>query len=118
MTTKGLRIILMSKSSRHIWKSCLAKVTDIPNCPPDLTEPEFVRLLFTTACYVSAECQSARKRKRIERLSSQDCGTQCGLYDYYYRLLYCDSCFQTKYVPRPLVSFPAYTRLRLRLVVS
>lgn len=52
LTTKGLRSILMSKNSKHIWKSCLNAIAGIPECPRDMREPEYVRLLFTAMCYV------------------------------------------------------------------
>ncbi|TFK25800.1 hypothetical protein FA15DRAFT_668129 [Coprinopsis marcescibilis] len=49
-TTKELRAILMSRSAIMIWKEALGNVPGLPPCPEDLTEPQWVDLLFGKSC--------------------------------------------------------------------
>jgi hypothetical protein len=41
----------MSRSSTTIWKQALSS-WDLPACPPDLNEPQYVRLAFDHHCHV------------------------------------------------------------------
>ncbi|KDQ62087.1 hypothetical protein JAAARDRAFT_148747 [Jaapia argillacea MUCL 33604] len=50
-TTKSLRRILMRRSARSVWIHTLANVPGLPECPPDLTEPQFSRLAFDPHCH-------------------------------------------------------------------
>ncbi|KIO33096.1 hypothetical protein M407DRAFT_65753, partial [Tulasnella calospora MUT 4182] len=58
LTSKRLWDILMTKESKHIWKTALASVPYLPECPTDLNEPQYVCLLFSSECltHVSTEC--------------------------------------------------------------
>ncbi|KAJ2990803.1 hypothetical protein NUW54_g8367 [Trametes sanguinea] len=56
-TTKALRNILMRRSAITIWRNALANVEDLPQCPPDLTEPAYANLLFEPHCHF---CLKAR----------------------------------------------------------
>ncbi|KAK7030878.1 hypothetical protein VNI00_013988 [Paramarasmius palmivorus] len=47
-TSKILRSILMSKSSKLIWRSARENVPDLPPIPPDLNEPQFACMLPVT----------------------------------------------------------------------
>jgi hypothetical protein len=49
---KVLREFLMRHSSRCIWKKTLAGVDDLPECPSDMSEPEYVHLMFDPHCNV------------------------------------------------------------------
>ncbi|KAJ7671296.1 hypothetical protein DFH06DRAFT_113176 [Mycena polygramma] len=80
-----MRNFLMHKSSRHIWKQAfvnldpvategrLAISTDLPPCPPDLTEPQYANLAFSEHCHgCLAVCYTA--------------------IDWDLRVRYCDTC--------------------------
>ncbi|KAL5524811.1 hypothetical protein ACEPAF_9957 [Sanghuangporus sanghuang] len=49
-TSRSLRELILSKSSRAIWVSCLA-ATGIPACPPDMSEPQYANLYFEKECH-------------------------------------------------------------------
>ncbi|KAI0362438.1 hypothetical protein OH77DRAFT_1416699 [Trametes cingulata] len=50
-TTKALRNILMHRSAITIWRNARQNVEDLPDCPPDLTEPAYANLLFDHHCH-------------------------------------------------------------------
>ena len=52
-TTKSLRDILMRRSSISIWKNALMNTPGMPECPNDMTEPEFINLAYDKHCFVS-----------------------------------------------------------------
>ena len=52
-TTKDLRAILMKRSSISIWKRARSQLNGLPDCPDDLSEPQYAELLFGKACNVS-----------------------------------------------------------------
>ena len=52
-TTKALRGVLMSRSSRSIWMQAFLGIPGLPPCPSWLTEPQFSQLAFDNYCYVS-----------------------------------------------------------------
>ncbi|KAI0949926.1 hypothetical protein AcV7_008552 [Taiwanofungus camphoratus] len=56
-TTKALRNVLMRRSSITIWKYAREHVEDLPDCPADLSEPQYARLLFDPHCHF---CLTAR----------------------------------------------------------
>ncbi|KAI0372952.1 hypothetical protein BV20DRAFT_963395 [Pilatotrama ljubarskyi] len=56
-TTKALRNILMRRSAITIWRNARRNVEDLPDCPPDLTEPAYANLLFDHHCHF---CVKAR----------------------------------------------------------
>jgi hypothetical protein len=45
----------MDKSSAFVWKSARRQVNGLPDCPVDLTEPEYANLLFYARCHVRAD---------------------------------------------------------------
>ncbi|KAF8810052.1 hypothetical protein BYT27DRAFT_7186905 [Phlegmacium glaucopus] len=49
-TTKDLRAILMSRSSTSVWKHARSQFHDLPDCPDDLSEPQYAELLFGKFC--------------------------------------------------------------------
>ncbi|KAJ7610829.1 hypothetical protein FB45DRAFT_1037725 [Roridomyces roridus] len=50
--SKEFRRLLFHKSSISIWKSGLANVPGLPPCPPSMTEPQWVSLVFDQTCQV------------------------------------------------------------------
>ena len=51
-STRGLNNMLMSRNSRPIWRTARSYYPDLPDCPPDLSEPQYARLLFERDCHV------------------------------------------------------------------
>ncbi|OBZ69191.1 hypothetical protein A0H81_10740 [Grifola frondosa] len=56
-TTKSLRNLLMHRSATSIWKRARENVEELPECPADLSEPQYANLLFDPHCHF---CLSAR----------------------------------------------------------
>lgn len=52
-TSLGLRELLMSKSSKRVWEAART-VQGIPQCPSDLSEPQYADMLFGKGCSVSS----------------------------------------------------------------
>jgi hypothetical protein len=50
--TKVFREILMSKLYCHIWIEARRNVPGLPDCPSDLSEPQYSHLLFVMRCDV------------------------------------------------------------------
>ncbi|KAF8965463.1 hypothetical protein BDZ97DRAFT_2074737 [Flammula alnicola] len=49
-TTKALRAILMSRSSIFIWTQARSNIEGFPDCPDDLSEPQYAILAFGRSC--------------------------------------------------------------------
>lgn len=52
-TSKPVRALLISRSAKPFWKASIAGVEGLPKCPPYLSEPAFVNLLYFSHCHVS-----------------------------------------------------------------
>ncbi|KAF8549176.1 hypothetical protein OG21DRAFT_1500574 [Imleria badia] len=50
-TCKSLRGLLMHRSSAFLWKTALRQVEGLPECPTDLSEPEYTNLVFCNRCH-------------------------------------------------------------------
>ncbi|KAI0807304.1 hypothetical protein C8Q74DRAFT_1226973 [Fomes fomentarius] len=50
-TSKPFRALLMSRSAKPFWKASIAGIEGLPKCPPYLSEPAFVNLLFFSHCH-------------------------------------------------------------------
>ncbi|KAM5540152.1 hypothetical protein V8D89_006292 [Ganoderma adspersum] len=50
-TSKPLRSLLLSKCSRPIWTTALAKVVELPPRPHDMSEPLYAALVFDCRCF-------------------------------------------------------------------
>ncbi|CAE6447221.1 unnamed protein product [Rhizoctonia solani] len=48
--SRFLRNLLMSRSSRHIWIRVINNIEGLPPCPPDMSEPSYLTLLFARDC--------------------------------------------------------------------
>ena len=44
--------ILMSRNSAHVWIT-VKRVIGMPECPPDLSEPQYASFVFEHTCFVS-----------------------------------------------------------------
>ncbi|CUA73015.1 DNA mismatch repair protein MutS [Carboxydothermus hydrogenoformans Z-2901] [Rhizoctonia solani] len=49
-SNKFFRTMFMSRTSLHLWRQALANAPEIPSCPPDLNEPQYISLLFSRTC--------------------------------------------------------------------
>ncbi|CUA75450.1 hypothetical protein RSOLAG22IIIB_11742 [Rhizoctonia solani] len=49
-SNKFFRKMFISRTSEYLWKQALANDPEIPECPPELTEPQYVSLLFSKTC--------------------------------------------------------------------
>ncbi|EMD38467.1 hypothetical protein CERSUDRAFT_82729 [Gelatoporia subvermispora B] len=56
-TSKALRNVLMRRSAISIWKEARSRIQDLPECPLDLSEPQYAHLLFDPHCHF---CLTAR----------------------------------------------------------
>ncbi|TDL24873.1 hypothetical protein BD410DRAFT_744574 [Rickenella mellea] len=50
-SSKQLRQNLMSKHSKPIWRTARDSL-GMPDCPPDMSEPQYAQFIFTKNCYV------------------------------------------------------------------
>ncbi|KIJ10771.1 hypothetical protein PAXINDRAFT_16240 [Paxillus involutus ATCC 200175] len=64
-TTKSFRQLLMRKSSAFIWKTSCKQIDGLPDCPPDLTEPQYVNLVFDPHCHAIPGEFVDRGRRRV-----------------------------------------------------
>ncbi|KAI0822848.1 hypothetical protein BC628DRAFT_1326507 [Trametes gibbosa] len=69
-TTKALRNILMQHSAISIWRHAREGIVDLPECPPDLTEPAYANLLFDHHCHF---CVKARVMTTLWTCRSRAC---------------------------------------------
>lgn len=51
-TSKYFRQLLMSKRSRSVWRAARTTI-GLPDCPCELSEPQYATLVFSTDCQVS-----------------------------------------------------------------
>lgn len=51
-TTKSLRAVVMNRSARSVWRDAFASVDALPDCPEDISEPEYANLVFDNLCHV------------------------------------------------------------------
>ncbi|CAE6509728.1 unnamed protein product [Rhizoctonia solani] len=49
-SSKLFRNLIMRRSSRHIWTNAMRNVELLPPCPPDMSEPVYLALLFSKYC--------------------------------------------------------------------
>ncbi|KAI9566218.1 hypothetical protein HD554DRAFT_1206515 [Boletus coccyginus] len=50
-TCKSLRELLMDKASEFVWRTARRQVQGLPDCPADMTEPEYANLLCYARCH-------------------------------------------------------------------
>ncbi|KAJ3558977.1 hypothetical protein NM688_g614 [Phlebia brevispora] len=49
---KDFRSFLMNKTSAVIWKAARKNIEGLPDCPEDLSEPQYANLMFSNHCHV------------------------------------------------------------------
>ncbi|CAE6452523.1 unnamed protein product, partial [Rhizoctonia solani] len=49
-SNRFFRNLLMTKSSRNIWLNAMKNVEALPPCPSNMSEPQYVALLYTNVC--------------------------------------------------------------------
>ncbi|KAG8780832.1 hypothetical protein FRC12_022536 [Ceratobasidium sp. 428] len=49
-TTKSLRNMLMTRASQHLWQAAIRNISQLPECPPQLSEPKYISLLYSHTC--------------------------------------------------------------------
>ncbi|CAE6358917.1 unnamed protein product [Rhizoctonia solani] len=49
-SSRLLRNLLMNRSAVYIWHRAMRNVKDLPPCPPEISEPYYVSLLFSRTC--------------------------------------------------------------------
>ncbi|GJJ14547.1 hypothetical protein Clacol_008812 [Clathrus columnatus] len=69
-STQSFNRILMSRGSKPIWRAARATHSELPECPPDMSEPEYARLLFLKECHV---CLASRAMKVDYHLRARLC---------------------------------------------
>ncbi|KAJ7823245.1 hypothetical protein B0H13DRAFT_2125610 [Mycena leptocephala] len=58
--SKEFRDLLMHRSSISVWRSSLNNVVpDLPSCPPNMNEPQWISLVFDATCQV---CQKIARK--------------------------------------------------------
>ncbi|KAG8718247.1 hypothetical protein FRC09_012951 [Ceratobasidium sp. 395] len=67
---KFFRTLLMTKSSIHIWRGAMRNVPGIPACPPDLSEPHYLALIYAPDCSM---CGTTSSRRMDEMLRVRLC---------------------------------------------
>ncbi|TDL20460.1 hypothetical protein BD410DRAFT_372584 [Rickenella mellea] len=58
-SSQSLRSLLMSKRSRPIWRAAQTNM-GLPDCPPDICEPHYAKLVFGRECHV---CEAPKTYK-------------------------------------------------------
>ncbi|RDB24018.1 hypothetical protein Hypma_008642 [Hypsizygus marmoreus] len=56
-TSKPLRGALMHRSSTYVWKKARSHISGFPDCPNDLSEPQYANLAFDTSCHYCERTQ-------------------------------------------------------------
>ncbi|KAF9234852.1 hypothetical protein BU15DRAFT_78614 [Melanogaster broomeanus] len=87
-TTKAFRQLLMRKSSAFVWKTALSRVEGLPDCPPDLNEPQYAYLAFYPHCH--------------------HCGNVVLTIHWRLRLRYCPSCRRARLRARAVCAFTVH----------
>ncbi|KAG8957639.1 hypothetical protein FRC03_009930 [Tulasnella sp. 419] len=76
--SKSLRAVLMSKTSRAVWKAARQnQEPDMPDRPDFLSEPQYAALIFTSVCQVCGDTKASRV---YYGLYSRYCGRCVGSY--------------------------------------
>jgi hypothetical protein len=94
-TTHFLRNMVMKRSATSLWKTVFSRHPDIPECPPDLSEPRWAAMLFgPDTCDVS---EFSRVVLRRLTMRTQYCGRHGALVDFAFRSHFCDECMEKQY---------------------
>jgi hypothetical protein len=69
--SKHFRSTFASRRSRHVWVAARKNIPDMPDCPDDLTEPQYASLMFEHNCQA---CGKSRANKTDYSLRVRFCG--------------------------------------------
>ncbi|KAF8881946.1 hypothetical protein CPB84DRAFT_1751043 [Gymnopilus junonius] len=100
-TSKGLRKIVMSRSSATIWRRSLSTVEKLPDCLVGMNEPQYARLMFDEICHFC----DAGNAKHVIFLARLRCCKACGLEKFE------SLSGLPEDVARPVFSITPYTRI-------
>ncbi|KAG8791952.1 hypothetical protein FRC12_007693 [Ceratobasidium sp. 428] len=73
-SNKLFRKILMNKTAIYIWHGVMRNIPGIPPCPPHLSEPHYLALIYTHNCSM---CGTTVNRRMDEILYVQLCMSCC-----------------------------------------
>ncbi|KAG8709908.1 hypothetical protein FRC09_000400, partial [Ceratobasidium sp. 395] len=59
-SNKFFRKLLMSRSAIHLWHGTMRNVPGLPPCPPDLSEPHYLALIYARNCSKDVDEVQAR----------------------------------------------------------
>lgn len=69
-SSKSFNHMLTSRSSKSIWRAARGAFPDLPDCPSDLSEPGYAKLVFLKECH---ECSVNRVMKADFELRTRLC---------------------------------------------
>ncbi|KAG8724439.1 hypothetical protein FRC09_018727, partial [Ceratobasidium sp. 395] len=69
-SNKFFRKLLMSRSAIHLWHGTMRNVPGLPPCPPDLSEPHYLALIYARNC---STCGTTVSRRMDEILRVRLC---------------------------------------------
>ncbi|KAG8787751.1 hypothetical protein FRC12_015311 [Ceratobasidium sp. 428] len=49
-TNKFFRKMFLSRASQHLWKTAMNNISNMPPCPEELSEPQYISLLYSPTC--------------------------------------------------------------------
>ncbi|KAF8575905.1 hypothetical protein K439DRAFT_1640951 [Ramaria rubella] len=126
-STRGFNQMLMSHGSKPIWRTARNSIPDLPDCPPDMSEPEYARLLFEKDCHI---CLSPRAMKVDWILRSRLChrcrssyiikGTQLlkSIPDLTEQLLECIPCRRDRWAGNQYRRFEYFYSIRVEILMA
>jgi hypothetical protein len=84
-TSKGLHDVLARRSAQCVWQRARANVRGLPECPDDLTEAAYARLVFDAHCQVYRDQKFRRTKLKISTVvlspgdTQSSVGSTCSL---------------------------------------
>ncbi|ELU41075.1 hypothetical protein AG1IA_04895 [Rhizoctonia solani AG-1 IA] len=75
-SNKFFRSLLMHRTSIHIWNGAMKNIEGLPPCPPGMSEPRYLSLLFSKTC---TKCGGPARGKMDPNLLVRLCGSCRGV---------------------------------------
>ncbi|KAF8682849.1 hypothetical protein RHS04_02038 [Rhizoctonia solani] len=76
-SNKFFRSLLMHRTSIHIWNGAMKNIEGLPPCPPGMSEPRYLSLLFSKTC---TKCGGPARGKMDPNLLVRLCGSCRGVH--------------------------------------